>query len=326
MIHISNAKRLLAIIEILEDFTDDEHALSISEIIDKLKLKFGTDYQVSRNTIKNTIEELIDTGFNLESYIGKNETVYYCHRDKKFEIYQLRMLLDAVSSAKFLTVEESNLLIEKIKTLTSKHLSRNLQSHIRIDPALKAKSNEIRYIIDNIHTAINDNKKIAFHYGKYNVKKEFILRNNGQKYIVNPLALVWNHEFYYLVAKQDSITKHFRIDRMRKIELTDKSFVESKFDITKHMKNSFNMFTGEAEYVEIQFDLTLVNTIFNHFGEDVYIKNYDNRTFTIKVQAYINEGFLRWLLTWGSNAKVISPPHLKNQLKEEIQKLQGLYE
>lgn len=326
MLNVSNAKRLLAIIEILEQNTDEEHELSVSEIIEKLKMKFGSDYHVSRNTIKNTIEELIDTGLNIETRISDNEPINYSHQDRKFEIYQLRILIDAVSSAKFLTAEESNELIEKIKTLTSKHLSRKLNSHIRVDPSLKAKNNEIRYIIDNIHTAINEKRKISFQYGKYNVKKEFFLRNNGQRYIVTPLALVWNHEFYYLVAKHNEKMKHFRIDRMRRIERMKETFVEPTFDIVQHMKNSFNMFTGEPEYVELQFNLSLINTILNHFGTDVYIKNYDENTFTIKVQAYINEGFLRWLLTWGSDVKVAAPEQLKDQLKEEIKKLQSLYE
>lgn len=323
---INNAKRLLAMIEILEQYTDEEHELSVRGIMDKLKLKFGSDYEVSKNTIKNNINELIDYGIHIESSVKENNTIYYRYMDRKFEIYQLRMLIDAVASAKFLTVDETNQLIAKIKSLTSRNLAKKLGSHIWVSPSLKAASNEVRYIIDNIHTAINENRKISFQYGKYNVRKEFVLRNNGQRYVVEPLNLVWHHEFYYLAAIHNGETKHFRIDRMRKIKILEESFKKPDFDLEAHMKNSFHMFTGEPEYVEIQVSSSLINTMLNHFGLDVPIIRYDDHTFTIKTKVYINEGSIRWLLTWGSDVKVISPQHLIDQIREEIRKMQKIYE
>ncbi|SOC23954.1 predicted DNA-binding transcriptional regulator YafY [Ureibacillus xyleni] len=320
----NNAKRLLAIKDILYTYTDEEHALSISNILEKLKMHYG-DAQFSKNTIKSAIKDLQEYGFHIEEETRENKTVYYSHQYRNFEIYELRMLIDAVASAKFLTSKESEQLIKKIKQLTSEHLSKKLKSHIHIDPSLKVGNREVRYHIDNIHQAIIDKKIVSFQYGKYNVKKEFILRHDGKRYIVIPLELVWINDFYYLVAKQDDKIKHFRVDRMKKISVLEESFQNEEFELRDHLRQSFNMYPGKPEYVEITFNQSLLNAILDHFGTDVYIKKYDDNTFTIKIEASINEGFIRWLLTWGSDAKVVAPQHLIEKMKDEITKMNNLY-
>ncbi|MBE5394931.1 MULTISPECIES: helix-turn-helix transcriptional regulator [Paenibacillaceae] len=324
---ISNTGRITKIREILFNHTDENHELSILEIIDHLKLHFGSDYKVSKNTVRSSIHELRECGFNIEESVKENNTIYYSHQYRKFEIHELRMLIDAVSSARFITSDESKQLIEKIKALTSKHLAKKLHHHISIDPAIRARNKEVRYHIDKIHTSITEQKILHFQYGNFNIKKEFVLRHHGMLYTVIPLGLVWNNDYYYLVAKnpQENEIKHYRVDRMKNVSVSEERFVATDFSISDHMKQTFNMYPGTVEYVEIHFDNHLVNVVIDRFGKDVTIRKVDDCTFSIKIKAAISEGFIRWLLMWGSDAKVISPQHLVEKMKAETEKMNKLY-
>lgn len=313
--------------EILFNHTDENHELSILEIIDHLKIHFGSDYKVSKNTVRSTIQELRECGFSIEESVKDNNTVFYSHQYRKFETHELRMLIDAVSSARFITSDESKQLIEKIKTLSSKHLAKKLHHQISVDPAIRAQNKEVRYHIDKIHTSIIEQKMLHFQYGNFNIKKEFVLRHHGKLYTVIPLGLVWNHDYYYLVAKnpQENKIKHYRVDRMKNVSVSEERFIGTDFSISDHMKQTFNMYPGNVEYVEILFDNHLVNVVIDRFGKDVSIRSVDDRTFSIKIKAAISEGFIRWLLMWGSDAKVISPQHLVEKIKAEAEKMNKLY-
>jgi predicted DNA-binding transcriptional regulator YafY len=327
MTDITNARRLIKIKDILHTLTDEDHWLSLKQIIEQLQIYFGSDYHPSKNTVKNSINELKDCGFHIEELVEDGKTVYYSHQNRRFEVHELRMLIDAVSSARFISSSESNKLINKIRTLTSDHLSKKLQHQISVDTMLKAESNVVRYHIDRIHTSINDHKLLNFQYGNYNVKKDFLLRHSGKLYTVIPLALVWNHDYYYLVAKDypEADIKHYRVDRMRSVSVTDERSPSCDFNISDHMKHTFNMYPGDIQYVEIQFDNHLINVVIDRFGKDVIIRKVDDDKFSINIKAAVSEGLIRWLLTWGSDAKVISPSILVDKMKEEARKMANLY-
>lgn len=327
MSEASNAMRLIKIKEILFSLTDEDHSLTLSEINQQLLQQFGDEYTAQKNTIKSTIEHLKYSGFHIEETIGKRNTTNYYHMYRKFNVYELRMLIDAISSAKFITSAETKQLIEKIKTLTSNHLAKKLQHQISVSPEIKAQNQEVRYHIDKIHTSINERTKLTFQYGNYNVKKEFVLRHLGKIYSVIPLDLVWNNDYYYLVAKDDGSAdiKHYRVDRMKQVNVSEELFTTPDFNITEHMKQTFNMYPGDTQYVEIQFDNHLVNVVIDRFGKEIHICKVDDRTFSIKFNAAVSEGLVRWLLTWGSDAKVIAPQSLVDRMKEEAKKMFELY-
>jgi len=322
----SNVRRAFKIRDILLQKTDDQVGLTISELIQQLKREFGEDYQVSRNTVKSTIDELRESGFNVEEKTGSNRTAYYTHQYRLFEIHELRMLIDAVTSARFLTMRGSKQLINKLRKLTSDNLSGRLKNQISVENRVKAQNREIRYHIDKIHTAIQEKKKVSFQYGNYNVYKQFVLRKEGKPYVVIPLALVWNHDYYYLIANsEDSTIKHFRVDRMKNAEIVEEAFSKPVFDLSEHMDKTLNMYPGEVEHVEIHFDNQLVNVVIDRFGLDVPIRIVNEDIFAIKIKAAISEGFVRWLLTWGSDAKVVSPKHLADKIKDEAAKMVRIY-
>lgn len=327
MIEISYAIRLMKIREILLTQTDEDHSLSLIEINQQLVLKYGDEYTAQKNTIKKMIMNLKESGFPIEEHIGNRKTIYYSHNYRKFEVHELRMLIDAVSSARFITAKETKELINKINSLTSNHLSKKLQHQISVAPEIKALNQEVRYYIDEIHTTINDRKMLTFQYGNYNVKKDFVLRHHGKIYSVIPLGLVWNNDCYYLLAKDDyeAELKHYRVDRMREVSSSDIPFTPSNFNIAEHMKQTFNMYPGDIQYIKIQFDNHLINVVIDRFGKDILIYQVGDQTFSVRIKVAMSEGLFRWLLTWGSDAKVISPQNLVDKMKFEVKKMSDVY-
>lgn len=215
-----------------------------------------------------------------------------------FEIYELRLLIDAVSSARFITKNETEKIIEKLKTLTSRGLSKKLENRIHLGDMVKSENGKIKYYLDTLHSAISENKKVSFQYGNYNVNKEFIIHGNGELYMVQPYALVWNNDFYYLVAfdeRKKSIV-HFRVDRMVSVSIEDEIFKKPEFDIAKHLKQSFNMYPGKEDFIEIQFKNKLINAVIDRFGVNMSSWKANDESFIISFKAAINEGLLRWIL------------------------------
>jgi predicted DNA-binding transcriptional regulator YafY len=327
MSEASNAMRLMEIREILLSQTDEDHPLTLIQIIQQLQLRHGSEYTAQKNTIKKMIEDLRESGFPIEEHIGNRKTVYYNHTFREFEVHELRMLIDAVSSARFITIKETKELIDKIKTLTSNHLAKKLQHQISVAPEIKALNQEVRYHIDKIHTSINERKRLTFQYGNYNVKKEFVLRHHGKIYTVIPLGLVWNSDYYYLVAKDEDAAevKHYRVDRVKEVSVSEVPFTLSNFNIAEHMKQTFNMYPGDVQFIEIQFDNHLINVVIDRFGKDILIHQVGDQTFTVKIKAAMSEGLIRWLLTWGSDAKALSPQTLVDRMKLEVTKMAELY-
>lgn len=327
---ITNKDRLIKLIEIFERETDHENQYSIKDLVEKLKIAFGEDFKVDDRAIKRDIEAINNSKhmYIIDNVIENNKKIY-SYQNRLFELYELRMLIDAVSSARFITEEETKKIVEKIKKLTSNDLAKKLQNQIHLDNRVKVENTKIRYYIDQIHTAISEQNKIRFQYGKYNVNKEFVLNRVGQFYPVEPIALIWLNDYYYLIGKYNSTEeiRHYRIDRMRNLSITDNRFkIDFQFNINEYINKTFNMYSGEKEeLIEIQFDNHLINVIIDKFTKDVMIRKVDDNHFSIKTKAVISEGLIRWILTWGSDAKVTSPKNLIEEVREETKKMYQVY-
>lgn len=331
MSDIRNGERLLVLMNILNEKTDEENGLSLDQLVDELTKHFGPDFHVNKKSIKSDLDILMSAGFHInEQTVGRNKKLY-SHQDRLFEIYELRMLIDAVSSARFITKKETESLIDKIKSLTSKHQAKKLQNQIYLDDRIKAENKQVRYSIDVIHRAIAERKLVSFQYGRYNVNKEFVLGREGSYYTVIPCGLVWNSDFYYLIALADGRSDdheriHFRVDRMRKIFIEEQHYTNNEFDVVENVNKSFKMFQGRQEVIEIQCDNSLINIMIDKFGKDVPITILDDQSFKIRVNAERSEGLIGWILTWGRKVKVLSPISLVNQVKEEIMQAAQQYE
>lgn len=325
---VSNGKRLLRVMQILFEETDEhQNELSMQDIIEKLKADFpGAKFD--RRTIRKDVELLGEMDFEVIKNIGERGTVYYSHQNRLFETYQLRLLVDAILSAKFITEKEKHNLIEKVKRLTSKHIAKSLPNPILFSQSANINYDLVKLNIDHIHRAIEESRIITYRYGKYNVEKKFEFNRDGAIYRVEPYALIWQNDFYYLIGNflETSELRHYRLDRIRNIEISDEKFKPEKIDLNSYVNRSFHMFTGEEMWVKIEFHMDLVNVVLDRFGHDVDIRKIDEETFLLVTKAKVSEGFVNWILTWGNKAKVIAPDNLREEVHQRIKKMLEVYE
>ncbi|WP_406944172.1 helix-turn-helix transcriptional regulator [Halobacillus sp. SY10] len=326
---LNNNTRLLKLRDILFEETDEHHELSIQEICEKLKLYFGPDAKFDARTLKRDMEVLEDAGIEIIRNTGRFGKVYYSYQDRVFETYQLRLINDAILSAKFITEKEKKDLIERNKQLTSRHIAKTLPDPLLYSQSANDDYELVKLSIDNVHRAISEQKVLHYQYGKYNMDKEFEYHRNGDTYHVEPYALIWQNDFYYLIGRfrGNGEMRHYRLDRMRNIEISEERFKRKQdFLVKEYVDQSFHMFAGEETWIKIEFDASLLNVVLDRFGKDASIKAISDDRFILSTKAKMSIGLIGWILTWGHKAKVVSPESLVAQVKEEVQKMSKQYE
>jgi predicted DNA-binding transcriptional regulator YafY len=329
MTRIDNKERLLRLMTIFTQETDEDHELSLDEITLRFKQIYGPDVKLNKNSLKDDINHLINHSFDVTINQEKDGLPkYYSHQYRLFELHELRMLIDAVVSAKFITKQETRQLIDKIRKLTSSHQGKKLQNEIQVDSSIKSESPFIRLAIHDLHQAISERRIITFQYGRYDIDKEFNLSHGGSLYKVKPYALTWANDFYYLIAYYYDAgeIRHYRVDRLRNVEVMNESFPYEAFDVSKYVQSTFHMFAGDEEWIKIKFHNQLINVIIDKFGKNVDIKKQDEDHFILSTKARISGGLVNWILSFGSKAKVISPVSLSNTVKQEIANMNKLYQ
>lgn len=329
MTRIDNKERLLRLMTIFSQETDEDHELSLDEIIHRFQQIYGPDVKLNKNSLKDDINHLINHSFDVTINQEKDGLPkYYSHQYRLFELYELRMLVDAVVSAKFITKQETRQLIGKIRKLTSNHQGKKLQNEIQVDSSIKSESPYIRLAIHDLHQAISERRVITFQYGRYDIDKNFNLSHEGSLYKVKPYALTWANDFYYLIAYyyEAGEIRHYRVDRLRNVSILEESFPYESFDVSKYVQSTFHMFAGDEEWIKVKFHNGLINVIIDKFGKEADIRKYDDEHFILSTKARISGGLENWILNFGSQAKVISPNSLFQTVKEEVTKMNNLYE
>lgn len=304
--------------------TDVDNALSTKDLINELA-KYGIS--VERKTIYSDIELLRLYGLDIECHQSK--TFKYYISSRVFELPELKLLIDAVQSSRFITKKKSLKLIEKIFSLTSIYQAKQLNRHVHIANRPKTINENIYYSVDTIHEAINIGKKISFKYFDYNTDKKKVYRKNGGRYTQTPIALCWNDDSYYLITynKKYDESVHYRVDRISHVEISseDADSVDSKrFNTAEHGKKVFGMFGGKAIKACLSFDNQLVNVVLDHFGKDTIIFK-DNDRFQISVEIIDSPVFLAWMFQFGKRAEIIEPNELKESMKKLIEENAMIY-
>jgi predicted DNA-binding transcriptional regulator YafY len=322
--------KLLYLIDILEKESDDNNKLTMNEIVEKLQRR---GVRAERKAVSRDIKLLIDYGYDIVSF-GENREGYFM-ASRKFNVPELRLLMDAVLSAKFISLKQSKELINKLKDLTSNELAKKLQNQMYIDERIKTSNDFVCESVDKINEAIDTNKKIAFQYYSYTLEKQFIANRDGKEYIRSPYSLAWLDDKYYMICGHDKYDdlSHFRVDRMRHIKILDeerRSFKEvseykNEFDTADYINRVFNMFTGTKETVKIKFNKELINVVIEKFGEDVQLRKLDENNFEIRVTIKVSEGFFSWVLQYGSKAEIIEPKYVREKMKNYVGKMYKLY-
>ena len=311
--------RLIYIAKLLYEFTDEDHFLSTSDIIKKLESEYGISSH--RQTVKRDIEVLQSAGCDIKE--RKSTQNLYHVVSREFDTAELRLLIDAVSSAKFITRKKSRELISKISLQTSRPQAELLLSCCGEDSPAKADNEKIYIIIDRINDAISAGRKISFKYFNYNVNKEKVLRNDGKAYTVSPLHLVWNGDHYYLIAlKADGSRRNFRVDRIAGEPLILSSAASpapEDFNLNEYLSSTIRMYDGKKRKVKLLCDNSVVNSIIDRFGLDTAITPLDENTFTAEVEVAVSNVFYGRIFGYGGLIKILEPEDVKTEFQKMLQ-------
>lgn len=316
--------KMMYLAKILLNNTDEEHTITVPEIIAELS-KYGISAE--RKSIYDDLECLQLFGLDICSIKSRTTGYYIASRD--FEMPELKLLVDSVQSSKFITSKKSMELISKIEKLTSIENAKKLQRQVFITNRVKTFNEQIYYNVDRIHDAISANKQITFKYFYVDVNKEKVYRKDGNLYTESPVSLTWDDENYYLItykSKYNNYT-HYRVDKMESIELTetDRVLPDKKFDITDYTKKIFQMFGGEESDVSAEFDNTLAGVVFDKFGTDIPVIKKDDKRFICRIKVASSPQFLSWIIGFGSKAKILSPEYIVNDIKKLAKEIDKIY-
>lgn len=308
--------KILYLYKIMLEQTDENHHITMSEIISQLEL-YGIS--AGRKALYEDIEALRIFGLDIKQL--KGNTSGYLVASREFELPELKLLADAVTSSRFLTEKKSNELLKKIEGLASKYEAKQIQRQVFVANRVKAMNERIYINVDTIQRAISEGKKISFKYFDYDLKKKKKYRDGLR--ICSPYALSWDDERYYLISYYEKYQKitNFRIDRMESVEVLEE-LSEPKpkdFNVAEYMKSSFSMFSGEAEEVKLRFDNSLINTVLDRFGNEITVIPDGDNNFTVRVKVKAESPFFGWLFQFGSKVGIVEPIELKQKYKKQIE-------
>ena len=305
--------------------TDENHGLTINEIKDELE-SYGI--KAERKSLYDDIEIL--QSFGLDICTVRTNTVKYYIGNRDFQIPELKLLVDAIQSSKFITRKKSLELIEKLGHLVSENDGSQLRREVYVTNRVKTVNEHIYYNVDKIHNAISENKKISFQYFKWELdttngnKIVKTARKNGEAYRVSPWALCWDDENYYLIAydSEAEIIKHYRVDKMERIRLLkderDGSELYNDFNPARYAKSVFSMFGGEECEVKLLVDNNFIGVIVDRFGSDLFIVKHDEHSFTVNVNVMLSPQFYAWVFGLGGGVRILAPERAILEFKDKI--------
>ena len=320
-------KKLLAVMQILLQRTDENHTMSAQDICSVLENIYGITAE--RKGIYADIDALLDMELDIVQNKGSNPGYYVGSRE--FELAELKLLVDAVQSSKFISGKKSEELIKKLEALTSIHQAQLLQRQVFICNRPKTENKNVLVIVDGIHTAMFENRQSQFQYTEWTVKKELRLKKNGAFYVVSPWALVWDDENYYLVAYDagEDKVKHYRVDKMKSLAVLEEKRMGKekfqKFDLPSFAKKTFAMYGGHDETVSVQCVNSLVGVIIDRFGKDVMIIPVDDDHFRAKLLVIVSDQFYGWVTGLGAGIQITGPEYVKEEYKSYLEKILKQY-
>ena len=298
--------RLLFLLELLNRETDEEHPITVAEIISRLNAE---GFTATRKTVAKDIDTLQAHGADV--ICNKSRQNQYFIGDREFELPELTLLVDAVQAAKFISVKQSRTLIEKLSALTSIHNADKLNRQLYVEKQVKSVNERLFYTVDILQTAIQAKRQISFHYFEYTAEKKKVLKHGGQVYKFSPYALLWNNDSYYALGYSESHGKvvKFRVDRMAAPKPVDIPAVPKPkdFRVEEYAKSVFLMFDDEIRTVTLRCENTLMKSIIDRFGTKVKTAVADDKHFTAEVEVSVSPTFFGWVVGFGGKMEIIAP-------------------
>lgn len=305
------------LMKIMLEKTDDEHSLTMPQILRELE---GYGISAERKSIYGDLQDMEQLGVEvIKEQIGK-ETFYHVG-SRQFELAEVKLLIDAILSSKFITRNKSSALIAKVKTLVSDYQARSLQRQVYVGDRVKTMNESVYYNVDDIYTAIGSNKKISFKYYRWDINKKLVPTHDGRYITVSPWTLIWNDENYYLVAYDDAdhMIKHYRVDKMMNITVEDelRSGREDfeKLDMNDYSKATFGMYRGDKRKVKIRLDNRMCGVFIDRFGKDISFRTINESESYVNVNVNVSPQFFGWLFGLGSGVTIMGPEDVAEELE-----------
>ncbi|MBQ9277515.1 MAG: WYL domain-containing protein [Lachnospiraceae bacterium] len=310
--------KLFYLAKIMQEKTDDEHRLTLPEIQEELA-KY--DIEANRKTLYADIAALNDYGIEIIKEHEGYKTFYHLGK-REFEPAELRLIIDAIASSKFITIRKSKQLIKKLEKMVSVHEAKLLDREVIVSDRVKNMNESIFYTVDAIQYAIANNHRIKFRYFSWNTKGEMEFHHDGEYYDVSPWALCWDSENYYLVGFDTSINeiRHYRVDKMMNTEelmekrLGSKEFKEKGID--SYTKKHFRMVGGTEERVTLLCQNEMANVIIDQFGKETKLQKADKEKFRVKVDVVVSDQFICWVIALGGKVVIEGPESVRERAKE----------
>lgn len=316
--------KTLYLMKILLERTDEKHMLSANDLSAAL-LEYGI--RAERKSIYADIEALQQYGMDIVQQKGCG---YYV-ASRSFELPELKLLVDAVQSSKFITAKKSTELIRKLEGMGSKYEAQQLQRDVFIYNRPKTMNETIYYNVDRIHQALHSNAKISFQYAEWTTKKELKLKKDGALYLVSPWALTWDDENYYLIAYDENADriKHYRVDKMQTISVLHEARIGKEkfidFDLAAFAKKTFGMYGGYDAAVTLLCHNSLVGVILDRFGQNVPLVPVDDAYFYAKPLVAVSRQFFGWITGIGEMIQITAPERVKQEYIEYLSRIMEKY-
>jgi len=307
--------KLLKIYELLYQNSDEEKPLSTADICERLDQQ---GIKCDRRTLAEDIQVLNNHGYEVIGCRGKHAKTYYVI-DRRFDVPEIKILIDAVQAASFVTPKKTDELIDKIANLGGSHRAEILKTNVASFNTNKHSNEAIYYNVQALEEAITQRKKVSYFYFDLDENGTRVYRKDKNRYVVNPVALVFNEDNYYLVCYNDKYNNlsNYRVDRMEHVDVELEDITESdcmtNFNLADYREQAFKMYTGEIHEVVLQFDASLINVIQDKFGEDTKMVKQENGSFIANVKVQISPVFFGWCLVFDNRLRIIAPQSVIDQ-------------
>ena len=323
----SNQKlKIMYLMRILTEETDEDHAITLQEIVEKLK-SYGVTAE--RKSLYSDIENLRIFGMDITGY-QMDRTYYYQLVNRDLQLPELKLLVDAVQASRFVTEKESANLIQRLEAYASKYQATQMHRQVYVNGRVKSRNEKNFYSVDDVYTAIENDRQIEFQYFHYDVNKKEVLAHQGKVYRVSPWAMCWDDEKYYMIAydQEEFRLKHFRVDKMIRTKvLTEKRLGQDVFrkeNMAQYTHRLFGMFDGEVRNVELLCENSMTDVIFDRFGLDTVVQKADKDHFKARVTVAVSNLFFGWVMGLGK-VKIVGPEDVVERMQQQILTQYGMY-
>ena len=311
--------KLLRLWQFLLHQTDEDHPATVAQIIEELA---RYDIRAERKSIYDDLESLRQLGVDIQCRKGKSPGWFIGARD--FELPEVKLLMDAVQSSRFITQKKSDALIRKLERLASVHQARQLQRQVYVTGRIKVMNESIYYNVDKLHTAISGQLAITFKYFDYDILRQKVFRQEGRRYMVSPYGLIWNSENYYMVAIDHSHQemRHYRVDKMTEIVVTSiprqgrEQYPD--FQLALYGQKHFGMYSGREMTVTLRGRRSMAGVVWDRFGQDVILIPDGEEHFTVTIPVVLSPQFFGWLFGLEGGLTLIAPRQAVEEYRRKL--------